>query len=172
MFRDIAADHDSPWSRSAPYLVARALIREATLGVKGAGADRDKLVAAEAQLQSILNDPAQSAVHSAARKLLDYVRMRLAPGPRMHDLAAALVRKDSQATIEQNSLDYRYLYDGSNEGTWRRQGSAHRRRPYRLDFRFSNGGCQCRCQPVARETNATLADGGSFEGHRGSGRRK
>src|SRR5271169_4561216 len=54
MFRDIAADHDSPWSRSAPYLVARALIREATLGVKGAGADRDKLVAAETQLKSIL----------------------------------------------------------------------------------------------------------------------
>jgi len=118
MFRDIAADHDSPWSRSAPYLVARALIREATLGVKGAGADRDKLMAAEAQLQSILNDPAQSAVHSAGRKLLDYVRIRLAPGPRMHDLAAALVRKDSQATIEQNSLDYRYLYDAYERGTF------------------------------------------------------
>ncbi len=116
MFRSIAADRDSPWSRVAPYLVARALIREATLGVKGAGADRDKLVAADAQLQSILNDPAQSATHPAARKLLDYVRVRLAPGPRMRDLAAALVRKDSQATIDQNSSDYRYLYDGFERG--------------------------------------------------------
>ena len=80
MFRSIADDRDSPWSRVAPYLVARSLIREATLSVKGVGADRDKLVAAEAQLQSILNDPAQSAVHPAARKLLDYVRVRLAPG--------------------------------------------------------------------------------------------
>jgi hypothetical protein len=67
-------------------------------------------------LQSILKDPAQSAVHSAAQKLLDYVRVRLAPGARMHDLAAALVRKDSQATIDQNSSDYRYLYDGFERG--------------------------------------------------------
>ena len=116
MFRDIAQDHDSPWSRMAPYLVARSLIRQATLSVKGVGADREKLVAAEAQLQSILNDPAQSAMHPAARKLLDYVRVRLAPGPRMHDLAASLIRKDSQATIEQNSLDYRYLYDAFERG--------------------------------------------------------
>jgi hypothetical protein len=116
MFRAIADDRDSPWSRVAPYLVARSLIREATLSVKGVGADRDKLVAAEAQLQSILNDAAQSAVHPAARKLLDYVRVRLAPGARMRELAAALVRKDSQGMIEQNSLDYRFLYDGFERG--------------------------------------------------------
>ena len=118
MFRSIADDHDSPWSRVAPYLVARTLIREATLGVKGVGADRDKLVAAEAQLQSILNDPAQSAMHPAARKLLDYVRVRLAPGKRMHDLAAALTLKDSQATINQNSSDYRFLYDAFERGNF------------------------------------------------------
>jgi hypothetical protein len=116
MFRAIADDHDSPWSRVAPYLVARSLIREATLSVKGVGADRNKLVEAEAQLQSILNDPAQSAMHPAARKLLDYVRVRLTPGARMRDLAAAVIRKDSQATIEQNVSDYRYLYDSYERG--------------------------------------------------------
>jgi len=116
MFRAIADDHSSPWSRVAPYLVARSLVREATLSVKGVGADRDKLVSAEAQLRTILNDPAPSPVHPAAQKLLDYIRVRLAPGARMRDLAAALLRKDSQATIEQNSLDYRYLYDGFERG--------------------------------------------------------
>jgi hypothetical protein len=118
MFRAIADDHSSPWSGVAPYLVARSLVREATLGVKGGGADRDKLAAAEAQLQIILNDPAQSPVHPAAQKLLDYVRVRLAPGARMHDLAAALVRKDSQTTIERNSYDYRYLYDSFQRGNF------------------------------------------------------
>ncbi len=118
MFRAIADDHSSPWSGVAPYLVARSLARQATLGVKGVGADRDKLAAAEAQLQIILNDPAQSPVHPAAQKVLDYVRVRLAPGARMHDLAAALVRKDSQATIERNSYDYRYLYDSFQRGNF------------------------------------------------------
>jgi len=116
MFRDIAQDRDSPWSPMAPYLVARSLIRQATLSVRGVGADREKLAAAETQLQSVLNDPAQGAMHPAARKLLDYVRVRLNPGARMHDLATSLVRKDSQATIEQNSWDYRYLYDAFERG--------------------------------------------------------
>ena len=116
MFRSIAADHDSPWSRIAPYLVARSLVRKATLGVKGVGADREKLTAAEAHLQGILSDPAQSVTHPAARKLLDYVRVRLAPGARMHELAKALAVKDSQATIDQSSFDYRYLYDAYERG--------------------------------------------------------
>ena len=116
MFRSIANDHDSPWSRMAPYLVARSLVRQATLGVKGVGADRDKLAAAETQLQGILNDTAESATHPAARKLLDYVRVRLAPGAKMHELATALALKDSQATINQNSFDYRYLYDAFERG--------------------------------------------------------
>jgi hypothetical protein len=116
MFRAIADDHDSPWSRVAPYLVARSLIREATLSVKGVGADRNKLVEAETQLQSILKDPAQSATHPAARKLLEYIQVRLAPGARMHNLATAIIRRDSQATLEQDVTDYRYLYDSYERG--------------------------------------------------------
>jgi len=118
MFRSIADDHESPWSRIAPYLVARALVREATLGVKGVGADRDKLAAAETQLQSVLSNPALSAIHPTARKLLDYVRVRLAPGAKMHELAAALAQKDSQVTINQNSFDYRFLYDAYERGNF------------------------------------------------------
>jgi hypothetical protein len=118
MFRKIAADHNSPWSRIAPYLVARSLIREASLSVKGPGNDPGKLVAAENQLQSILNDPAQSSMHPPTQKLLDYVRVRLAPGARMHELASALVRKDSQATIEMSSFDYRFLYDAFERGNF------------------------------------------------------
>jgi hypothetical protein len=118
MFRAIAEDRGSPWSSIAPYLVARSIIREATLSVKGEGADREKLMAAEAQLQAIVHDPARSAWHPAARRLLDYVGVRLAPGERMHHLAEALVLKDSQGTIEQNVFDYRFLYDQYERGNF------------------------------------------------------
>jgi|SRR5579859_3229439 len=116
LFRAIGDKRNSPWSAGAPYLVARTLVRKATLGVKGQGVDREKLIAAEAYLQGILNDPARSAAQPAARRLLDYVRVRLHPAERVRELARALVQKDSQATILQNSTDYRYLYDAFEEG--------------------------------------------------------
>jgi hypothetical protein len=55
-------------------------------------------------------------VHSAAQRLLDYVRVRLHPAERVRELARALIQKDAQATIVQNSVDYRYLYDQFEEG--------------------------------------------------------
>jgi hypothetical protein len=118
MFRSIADDHNSPWSVLAPYLVARSLVRKATLSVKGQGFDRESLTAAESQLQAILSDPAQSAVHPAARRLLDYVRTRLRPAEKMHTLAEALVSKNAEATIQQASIDYRFLYDRFENGNF------------------------------------------------------
>jgi hypothetical protein len=116
MFRAIAQERSSPWSETAPYLAARCVVRKAMLSVKGQGFDREGLAAAEAQLQKILNDPARSAVHPAARRLLDYVETRLDPGERMRTLGQALVQKNAQATIQQNSLDYRFLYDQLESG--------------------------------------------------------
>lgn len=116
MFRAIAEDRASPWSEMAPYLAARCEVRKAVLSVKGQGFDRDGLMAAEAQLQKILNDPAQSMMHAAAQRLLDYVQTRLNPSERMRALGQALVQKNAQATIQQNSLDYRFLYDQLESG--------------------------------------------------------
>jgi len=118
MFRAIAEDRGSPWSESASYLVVRCLVRKATLSVKGQGFDRDLLAAAAGQLQRILDDPARSAMHPAARRLLDYVRARNNPGERMHSLAQALLQKNSQATIQQSSVDYRFLYDQLESGNF------------------------------------------------------
>ena len=118
MFRAIAEDHSSPWSAIAPYLVARSLVRKGMLSVKGQGFDREPLTAAESQLQAILNDPAQKEQHPAARRLLDYVGTRLRPAEKMHTLADALVRKDAQATIQQASIDYRFLYDRFENGNY------------------------------------------------------
>jgi hypothetical protein len=98
-FQTIATDASSPWHDVAPYLAARCLIR--------AG----KLADAETELQSIAADPALTRWHAPANGLLGYVRARLHPAGRMHELALALVRPDSQATIGQDLIDYRMLFD-------------------------------------------------------------
>jgi hypothetical protein len=98
-FQTIAADAASPWHDVAPYLAARCLIR--------AG----KLADAETELQSIAANPTLARWHAPANGLLGYVRVRLHPAERMHDLALALVRPDSQATIGQDLIDYRILFD-------------------------------------------------------------
>jgi hypothetical protein len=111
IFRQIAADASSPWRPIAPYLVARTLVREATLGIEEQGFDREKLLAAEKQIQVILSDASCKQFHSAARKLLAFVDARLHPVERMKEVAQSLVRKNSQATIAQDLTDYRILYD-------------------------------------------------------------
>jgi TolA-binding protein len=98
-FQTIAADASSPWHAVAPYLAARCLIR--------AG----KLAEAETALESIAADPALARWHAPASGLLGYVRVRLHPALRMHELAMALVRPDSEATIGQDLIDYRMLFD-------------------------------------------------------------
>jgi len=116
MFRAIAEDRTSPWRGVAPYLAARCIVRKASLSVKGQGFDADQLRAAAARIKQILADPTQSAMHPAARRLMDYVETRLHPGDRMHALGQALLQKNSQATIHQSVLDYRFLYDQMEGG--------------------------------------------------------
>ncbi|MGA3019794.1 MAG: tetratricopeptide repeat protein, partial [Bryobacteraceae bacterium] len=98
-FQAIAANETSPWHGVAPYLAARCLIRSGNLG------------GAENELQRIAADPALARWHAPAESLLGYVRLRLQPGERMHELAAALVLPDSEATISQDLTDYRFLFD-------------------------------------------------------------
>ena len=100
-FQTIAADSASPWRSIAPYLAARCLIR--------AG----KFADAQTDLQHIVDDPAAQRWHAPATGLLGYVRYRINPPQRMHDLAVALVRPNSQATLEQDLTDYRMLWDNN-----------------------------------------------------------
>jgi hypothetical protein len=98
-FQAIAGDGSSPWHEIAPYLAARCLIR--------AG----KWPEAEKELQSIVDNPKLARWHESANGLLGFVRVRLHPEERMHELALALVKPDSQATIAQDLIDYRKLFD-------------------------------------------------------------
>jgi hypothetical protein len=88
-FQTIAADASSPWHDVAPYLAARCLIR--------AG----RFAEAATELRSV----------APASRLLGFVEAHLHPAERMHELALALVRPDSEASIGQDLIDYRMLFD-------------------------------------------------------------
>jgi hypothetical protein len=98
-FQAIAKDSSSPWHDIAPYLAARCLIR--------AG----KLAQAGTELQQIASDPKLTRWHTATNGLLGYVRAHVQPAERMHELALALVKPNSQATMKQDLIDYRMLFD-------------------------------------------------------------
>jgi hypothetical protein len=98
-FQAIGADASSPWHDVAPYLAARCSIRAGNLAQ------------AETELQHVAADPARAQLHVPANALLGYVRARLHPTDRMHELAVELVKRNSAATIGQDLIDYRTLFD-------------------------------------------------------------
>ncbi|HZU23173.1 MAG TPA: hypothetical protein VE998_10110, partial [Terriglobales bacterium] len=92
-FRQIAADPNSPWHELAGYLVARAYIRQATMG-RDESASRVSMEAAEKQLIAILADSRLAAVHHRSRMLLDLVEARLHPAEYAGELGRRLARDD------------------------------------------------------------------------------
>ena len=110
-FEAIARDTASPWQTLAPYLLARALVRKATLGAEEGKVDMAVLAQAEARVRTILEDSTQPAMHPAARRLLQFIRFRSMPTPRLHELAQALLKQDTPATLQQDLADYTLLLD-------------------------------------------------------------
>jgi len=110
-FREIARDLASPWSAMASYLVARAYIRQATVGRDDNSPDLAALASAEAQLKQVLADPGLRQLHASAEALLDYVAARLHPEHRTRELAQALMEKPAPADLAQKVQDYTFLLD-------------------------------------------------------------
>jgi hypothetical protein len=111
LFHDIANDPASPWRQLAPYLVARALLRQGSLVPRDDEVDPALLTQAEQQLQTILGDHTLQAVHPAARRLLAVVRFRLEPEARLHELAQRLLMPNMGPTLKQDLWDYTLLLD-------------------------------------------------------------
>ena len=109
MFRSIAVDAGSPWKSIAPYLVARSLIRRATLSAGPGKIDTDTLRQAETEFRRILSDSQQKSLHPAAEKMLGFVESRLSPEARLQGLASALLKPGSGA-FAQNLTDYLFLF--------------------------------------------------------------
>jgi hypothetical protein len=63
------------------------------------------------ELRRVAADPARPRWHAPATALLGYVSSHRHPPERMHELALALVKPNSQATIGQDLIDYRMLFD-------------------------------------------------------------
>lgn len=110
-FTQIAADKNSPWSKSAPLLIARSYIREATLGGAEGSFNRLLMEKAEAQLKSIIADKDLVDIHPAAERLLGFVAFRLHPRERLLRLSADLSRKNGSQNFQQDLWDYTALLD-------------------------------------------------------------
>jgi hypothetical protein len=110
LFTGIAADKNSPYRTLAPYLAARAVVRKAMLTNSEEGkVDAVALAQAEARLKKILSDNSLSATHADVRRTLSYVSFRLNPSARLHELAQAVLKKNSGASIRQDLWDYTAL---------------------------------------------------------------
>jgi hypothetical protein len=109
LFEAIAADSNSPWREKAAYLVARTMLRKASLGPDES--KKESLAGAESQLNKVLKDGNLSATHHAASRLLNLVRVRLHPEDKLHELAHTLVQKDFDENLKQDLWDYTLLLD-------------------------------------------------------------
>jgi hypothetical protein len=107
-FAAIAEDRSSPWQPKGRYLIARTLIRRATI------VEQDKTIAtallqkADAELAAITGDPAQASMRGAAQSLRDWVTIRLHPESRLSAAAQELI---SQRPSAQAFVDYQRLVD-------------------------------------------------------------
>lgn len=88
-FAAIAADTRSPYRNLASYLVARCLIRQATVRAKD---DQSLLKKAESKLKEIAGNPEMAALHSNFNDLLAFIQLKLAPDQRLRQLADELSR--------------------------------------------------------------------------------
>jgi hypothetical protein len=110
-FKAIGADQNSPWRAMSAYLLARCRIRRATLGDKP-----EAMAEAESELQAIAKDDSFKTVQPAAASLLQFVRARINPELRLHELSQSILAKNAGPSLAQDFTDYIFLFykrDGS-----------------------------------------------------------
>ena len=122
-FQKIAADQDSAWRATADYLVARTLIRQASLDTpEFYQSDEAKqaqikqrnhqfYVDAEQHLQQFLNNPANARLRDDAAKLLNLVAYRLHPAERLAALSQKLAQAGENPNLRQDLIDFHWLLD-------------------------------------------------------------
>jgi hypothetical protein len=111
-FAAIGRDTQSPWRHFGPYLAARAMIRQATLGGNDATGDPAAASRARAALKAVIADPASSDLHNSAEGLLQYLDARTDPVAALKKAAAAIERPESVSERFAAHLnDFRILMD-------------------------------------------------------------
>lgn len=107
-FAEIAQDSESPWAETADYLVARTLIRQASLS-KTPEAAAPFYDEAEAHLARFIS---KSGKYTASSERLDgLVKYRRHPRERVSELAKKLAFNGGNENFRQDLIDYNWLLD-------------------------------------------------------------
>ncbi len=107
-FDEIAQDTASPWSETADYLVARTLIREASLS-NSTERSAPLYEEAEKRLQRFLTGTGKFA--ASAARLDGLIAYRLRPKERVVELGRKIGRTGSDENFKQDLIDYTWLLD-------------------------------------------------------------
>ncbi len=107
-FEKIAADGESSWQTIADYLVARALVRQASLTDDPS---KKSAVYAKAENQTARLISGNNQFRDAARKLQALVKYRIHPEERVMELADAVSRPGASLDLRQDVIDYVWLLD-------------------------------------------------------------
>jgi hypothetical protein len=107
-FAEIAADVESPWRETADYLIARTLVRQASL-TNDKAKQLETYSRAEDHLKILL--ARNSSFNRAQRRLLGLVKYRVRPEERVRELAQTLAGRGWDDNLKQNLIDYSWLLD-------------------------------------------------------------
>ncbi len=107
-FSEIAEDSDSPWRETADYLVARTLIRQASL-TKSAKSTKPLYEEAEARLRKFIGGSSKFA--ASAERMEGLISYRLRPQERVSELAKKLAFQSGDDNFKQDLVDYTWLLD-------------------------------------------------------------
>ena len=107
-FAEIAQDTESPWQETADYLVARTLIRQASLS-KSVQSAAPLYEEAEIHLQRFINRTGKFS--ESAQRLEGLIRYRLYPKERLSELAKKLSIYGNNENFRQDVIDYNWLLD-------------------------------------------------------------
>lgn len=105
-FAQIAADGESPWRETADYLVARTLIRQASLA-KDARSVLPLYQEAETRLMRFTSSGEYS---DSANKMIALIKYRVRPRERVQELGRTLMQPSGEQ-IGQDLIDYTWLLD-------------------------------------------------------------
>ncbi|HEV7396972.1 MAG TPA: hypothetical protein VGN86_10715 [Pyrinomonadaceae bacterium] len=107
-FAAIAADAESPWQETADYLVARTLVREASLT---RDPKKQQTIYDQAQLQLQMLLGRNSSFNKAEHRLEGLIKFRVQPADRLRELAQVLAGRGWDDNLRQNLIDYNWLID-------------------------------------------------------------
>ena len=108
LFQKIADDSESDWQGTAAYLVARTLVRQASLSAQ---AKEKNALYEQAETQLINLSARGGEFHNASKRLLGLVKYRLHPEDRVRELAQRLDEQRGNENLRQDLIDYNWLLD-------------------------------------------------------------